>query len=324
MFNRVRNAFDCFIEVNDKSAEEIATLSKGIGIDIAVDLGGYTEGSRTAIFAYRAAPIQVSYIGYLGTMGAPFIDYLIADKTIIPDGYDAFYTEKIAYLPSYQINDRKKVVSTKQYCKNDIGIKDNDFVFCCFNNTYKINPAIFDSWMRILKAVDNSFLYLFAPNQLVESNYRKEAIKRGVNENRLIFGGIIPRAEYLARYQVADLFLDTNPYNAGTTASDALWVGLPVLSLKGESFSSRVAASLLTAMEMPELIVETSEEYEAKAIELASDTKKMLAIRKKLERNKLTSKLFDTEEFVKNLENIYKKMNNRRLQGLGPDSIMLD
>jgi len=323
MFNRVKSSFDHFIDVRDKSDEDIADLSREHGIDIAVDLGGYTEGSRSTIFAYRAAPIQVSYIGYLGTMGAPFIDYLIADKVIIPDGYQHFYTEKIAYLPSYQINDRKKVISTKQYRKDEIGIKDNIFLFCCFNNTYKINPAIFDSWMKILKAVDNSSLYLFAPNQVVEKNYRKEAMKRGINENRLIFGGIIPRAEYLARYRVADLFLDTNPYNAGTTASDALSVGLPVLTLKGSSFSSRVAASLLTAFEIPELIAETSEEYEAKAIELAIKPEKLLAIRKKMEINISSTRLFDAEDFVKNLENIFKKMYNRYLQGLKPDSISL-
>ena len=320
---RVRKAFNKFIDVNDMSDLDIAKLSRKLCIDIAVDLGGHTAGARTNIFAYRAAPIQVSYLGYLGTMGAEYIDCIFADDAIIPVFLQKFYTEKITYLPSYQVNDRKRHISEKKFTKEELSLPDTGFIFCCFNNNYKILPSTFDGWMRILKAVDGSTLFLYAENKWVEQNLRKEAVARGVDDVRIVFGKFMPTDEYLARYQVCDLFLDTFPYNAGTTASDALWAGLPVLTLMGQSFASRVAASLLNAIGLPELITNTQEEYEALAIELAMNPQKLRDIKLKLARNRLATPLFDTPLFTKNLETIYIKMMERYQADLQPDHITI-
>ena len=320
---RLSQAFNQFIDVSGMSDLEIAKLSRELHIDIAVDLGGYTADSRIGMFAHRVAPIQVSYIGYLGTMGAEYYDYLLADKTIIPEGLQKFYTEKIAYLPSYQANDRKRTISNRVFTRQELGLPEKGFVFCCFNNNYKILPATFDGWMRILKAVENSVLMLYAENQWVERNLKKEAEARGINSSRLIFGEHMPNAEYLARYRACDLFLDTFPYNAGTTASDALWTGLPVLTLMGRSFSSRVAASLLNAIGLPELITNTPEEYEALAIELAINPKKFAEIKLKLANNRLTTPLFDTPLFAKNLESAYIKMYEQYQADLEPEHISI-
>jgi predicted O-linked N-acetylglucosamine transferase (SPINDLY family) len=256
-------------------------------------------------------------------MGAQFYDYLLADKTIIPDELQKFYVEKIAYLPSYQVNDRKRIISEKQFTREELGLPEKGFVFCCFNNNFKILPAIFDSWMRILNAVEGSVLFLYAENEWVKANLIAEASLRGVDSARLIFRGRIPTEEYLARYRVCDLFLDTFPYNAGTTASDALWTELPVLTLMGQSFASRVAASLLNAIGLPELITNTQEEYEALAIELALNPKKLAQIKLKLANNRLTTPLFDTPLFTKNIEAAYIKMYERYQAGLEPDHISI-
>lgn len=319
--SRIANAFTHFIDVTVRSDKEIAQLARELEIDIAIDLGGYTNDSRVGIFAYRAAPIQLSYVGYLGTMGAYYYDYLLADKTIIPEALKEYYSEKIAYLPSYQVNDRKRIISEKQFTKEELGLPETSFVFCCFNNNYKISPSTFDVWMRIIKAVEGSVLFLYADNEWSKANLIKEAKMRGVDSARLIFGGRIPADEYLARYQTCDLFLDTAPYNAGTTASDALWSGLPVLTMIGESFPSRVAASLLNAIGMPELITNNSEEYEALAIELARDPEKLVLIKQKLEQNRLITPLFDTPKFTKSLEAAYMKMFERYQMGLEVEDI---
>jgi protein O-GlcNAc transferase len=311
MRSRLSRAFDQFIDVHKNSDKEIAQLARDIEIDIAVDLSGYTKDSRTGIFSYQAAPVQVSYLGYLGTMGVEYIDYILADKTLIPDGSATFYSEKIVYLPSYQVNDRKRVISNKIFSKRELGLPENSFIFCCFNNNYKILPSIFDLWMRILIAVDNSILYLYAENQWAEVNFKKEAEARGVDSKRIIFGKHLPADEYLSRYRICDLFLDTTPYNAGTTASDALWTGLPVLTLMGQSFASRMAASLLNAIGLPELITNTQEEYEVLAIELATNSKRLEEIKLKLANNRLSAPLFDTPLFIKNLESAYIKMYER-------------
>ncbi|MEI6183296.1 MAG: tetratricopeptide repeat protein [Polynucleobacter sp.] len=320
---RLSQAFNQFIDVSDMSDLEIAELSRNLQIDIAVDLGGYTSDSRPGLLAYRAAPIQVSYLGYLGTMGAEFVNYILADKTIIPDGSEPYYSEKIVSLPSYQVNDRERTISEKQFTREELGLPETGFIFCCFNNSYKILPITFDSWMRILKAVEGSVLFLYAENKLVEENLKKEAEARGINRARLVFGKNLPADEYLARYRVCDLFLDTAPYNAGTTASDALWVGLPVLTLIGQSFASRMAASLLNAIGLPELITNTQEEYEALAIELAMNPQKLTDIKLKLARNRLTTPLFDTPLFTKNLEAAYIKMYERYQADLSPDHISI-
>ena len=322
MRQRLKTTFDQFIEVGKKSDIEIAQLSRSLNIDIAVDLKGFTQDSRTGIFAHRAAPIQVNYLGYPGTMGAEYIDYIFADKTLIPADSQSFYSEKVVYLPnSYQVNDRKRAISDKQFTRQDLGLPENEFVFCCFNNNYKILPATFASWMRILRGVDGSVLWLFQDNPWVVDNLKKESEKQGVAPNRLVFAERLPLPEHLARHRQADLFLDTLPYNAHTTASDALWTDLPVLTLMGSSFASRVAASLLNAIGLPELITNTQGEYEALAIELATNPQKRAEIKLKLANNRLTTPLFDTPLFTKNLEAAYLKMHERYLAGLPPECI---
>jgi predicted O-linked N-acetylglucosamine transferase (SPINDLY family) len=309
---RVSSAFNQFIDVGLKSDKDIALMSREIGIDIAIDLTGFTGLLRTDIFSYRAAPIQVNYLGYPGTIGAEYIDYIIADPIIIPTESQQYYSEKVVYLPnSYQANDRQRFITNKAFTKDELGLPKDSFVFCCFNNNYKITPNTFDGWVRILKAVKGSVLWLLEDNPIAVSNLRKEAQFRDLDPNRLIFAKRIDPSEHLARHYVADLFIDTFPYNAHTTASDALWAGLPILTCMGESFASRVAASLLNAIELPELITTTQEQYEARAIELATNPEKLKAIKYKLGRNRLTTALFDTPRFTKHIQAAYKQMYER-------------
>jgi predicted O-linked N-acetylglucosamine transferase (SPINDLY family) len=258
-------------------------------------------------------------------MGADYIDYIIADKTLIPLEAQSGYTEKVVQLPnSYQVNDRKRLISDKQITREELGLPENAFVFCCFNNNFKILPATFASWMRILKAVEGSVLWLFQDNPWAVENLKREAQNHGVDANRLIFAEKIPLSEHLARHRQADLFLDTFPYNAHTTSSDALWVGLPVLTQMGQSFASRVAASLLNAIGLPELITATPESYEALAIELAKHPEKLAAIKDKLAKNKLTTPLFDTPQFTQDLERAYIQMYERYQADLAPDNLFLN
>ena len=323
MRKRLEAAFDRFIDVRSLSDKETAMLARTLEIDIAVDLGGFTKDSRTGIFAMRAAPLQVSYIGYLGTMGADYIDYLIADPAIIPEEYRRHYAEKIVYLPSYQANDSKRRIADKAFTREELGLPPTGFVFCCFNNNYKILPGTFEGWMRILQRVAGSVLFLYAGNERAASNLRQEAARRGGDAGRLVFGKRLPVPEYLARYRAADLFLDTLPYNAGTTASDALWAGLPVLTCAGDAFASRVAASLLHAIHLPELITSTQEEYENLAVELATNPQKLGQIRQQLANNRLTTPLFDTPRFTKHLEAAYTKMYARYQADLPPEHIYI-
>ena len=324
MRQRLEKSFDRFIEVGGKSDIEVAKLSRELNIDIAVDLKGFTKDAKTGIFAHRAAPIQVNYLGYPGTMGADYIDYIIADKTLIPPELQSYYSEKIISLPnSYQVNDRQRIISDKQITRQELGLPENGFVFCCFNNNYKILPATFASWMRILRAVEGSVLWLFQDNFWAVQNLKKEAEKHGISADRLVFAERLPLPEHLARHRQADLFLDTLPYNAHTTTSDALWGGLPVLTLMGESFASRVAASLLNAIGLPELITTSQAEYEALAIELAMNPKKLADIKLKLKNNRFTAPLFDTPLFANNLEVAYIDMYGRYHTGLEPDHITI-
>ena len=324
MRQRVSAAFDQFLDVRLKSDKEIAELSREMGIDIAVDLKGFTQDQRLGIFSYRAAPIQVSYLGYPGTMAAPYIDYLIADRTLIPEESQRHYSEKIVYLPhSYQVNDRQRVIAQKVFTREELGLPKEGFVFCCFNNNFKITPATFDGWVRVLKAVEGSVVWLLEDNMAAGRNLRKEAQARGLDPNRLVFAKRMKLPEHLARHRAADLFLDTLPYNAHTTASDALWAGLPVLTCMGESFASRVAASLLNAIELPELITDTQQEYEALAIGLAKDSDKLKGIRDKLERNRLTTPLFDTNLFTKHIEMAYKQAYVRYFEDTLPEQIQI-
>jgi len=308
---RMERAFDRFMDVRRTSDIEIVQLARSMELDIAVDLGGFTEGSRPNLFAMRAAPLQVSYLGYLGTSGAAYMDYLIADSTIVPPEHQRYYAEKIIYLPSYQANDSKRAISSRHFTREELGLPRTGFVFCCFNANYKIAPGTFNSWMRILRQVEDSVLFLVADDVTVQRNLRKEAAERGVPGDRLVFGRRLPVPEYLATYRTADLFLDTLPYNAGTTASDALWAGLPVLTRMGESFAARVAASLLNAIGLPELVTTTREQYEGTAIELAGNPGRLAELKDRLHRNRLTMPLFDTAQFTRHLEDAYTQVYER-------------
>jgi protein O-GlcNAc transferase len=321
MRGRLRRAFDRFIDVRGMSDEEVAGLARSLQIDIAVDLGGFTLGSRLGIFALRAAPLQVGYLGYLGTIAAPYMDYLIADESIVPQSQREHYAEKIIYLESYQANDSKREIVGESFTRAQLGLPAQGFVFCCFNANYKITPDTFEGWMRILGRVAGSVLFLYAGNATAEGNLRKEASRRGVDAGRLVFDRWRPRREYLARFHAADLFLDTLPYNAGTTASDALWVGLPVLTCMGESFAGRVAGSVLRAIELPELIAGSPGEYERMAVELASEPVRLQAIREKLVRNRSRTRLFDTARLTADLERAYEQIHARYLDDLPPEHV---
>jgi predicted O-linked N-acetylglucosamine transferase (SPINDLY family) len=321
MQRRVAGAVDRVVDVRAMSDRDIAGLSRELEIDIAVDLKGYTEHARPGIFAERAAPIQVSYLGYPGTMGAGFIDYLIADAVLVPASSRKHYTERIATLPdSYQVNDRRRVIAQTAMRREELGLPPDAFVFCCFNNNYKITPPVFDTWMRVLTRVKDSVLWLIEDNAAAAANLRKEASKRGVQAERLCFARRIPLPEHLARHRAADLFLDTLPYNAHTTASDALWAGLPVLTCAGEAFASRVAASLLNAVGLPELVTTSPAQYEALAVELASDSRPLSLLRQRLAA-RASMPLFDTPRFARHLEVAYVAMHDRHHAGLAPDDI---
>ena len=325
MRQRLSKSFDQFIDVRLRTDKDIALMSRDMQIDVAIDLKGFTQDQRLGIFSYRAAPIQVNYIGYPGTMSAVYIDYIIADPTLIPIESQQYYSEKVVYLPnSYQVNDRQRVIADKVFTKEELGLPSDSFVFCCFNNNFKITPDTFDGWMRILKAVEGSVLWLLEDNPIAGINLRKEAQTRGIDPKRLVFAKRMKPPEHLARHRAADLFIDTLPYNAHTTASDALWAGLPVLTCMGESFASRVAASLLNAIELPELITTTQEYYEATAIELATNPAKLKEIKDKLERNRLTTALFDTPRFTKHIESAYTQMYERYQSDLPPDHIYIE
>lgn len=313
-------AFDRFLQVGGQTDRDIATLARQLEIDIAVDLGGYTRDARVGILALRAAPIQVSYLGYLGSLGGQFIEYLLADPVLVPSEAREHYSEKIAYLPSYQVNS-KRPIAERVFTRAELGLPPSGFVFCCFNRTYKITPETFDSWMRILAATPGSVLFLLGSSPAAEGNLRREAVRRGIAPERLVFGRALPMAEYLTRYRSADLFLDTLPYNAGTTASDALWAGLPVLTLPGESFASRMAASLLTAAELPELIAPSRADYERCAIELATDGQRLETLKRKLAANRGHCALFDTAGCTYSLESLYQQMYQRHLSGRPPEHL---
>ena len=323
MRKRVSFAFDQFINVNLKSDKEIALLSRDLKIDIAVDLMGFTKNNRFRIFVERCAPIQVNYLGYSATTGADCIDYIIADKVLIPKENQKDYSEKIIYLPDcFMANDFTKKISAKIFTREELGLPKEGFVFCSFNNYYKITPKIFDIWMRLLKKVEGSVLWLTGNNFTGAKNLQKEANQRGVDSNRLIFSKAMPLlADHLARHKSADLFIDTIPYNGHTRASDALWAGLPVLALTGQSFSSRVSASLLNAVGLQELITYSEKEYEDLSIELATNPTRLKEIKSKLEKNKLIKPLFNTKLFTKNIETAYTKIYQKYLKNLPVESI---
>ena len=318
---RVERAVDTFFDVRLRSDRDVVALARSKEIDIAIDLAGYTDGARGGIFAQRAAPVQVNYIGYPATMGAQYIDYIIADKIVIPDNTHHHYAEKVVYLPSFQANDSKREVAGRAFTRSELGLPPEGFVFCCFNNSYKITPDTFDSWMRILARVADSVLFLYDDTEAAGANLRAEATARGVAASRLIFGRRLPMPEYLARFQAADLFLDTNPFNAGTTASDALWAGLPVLTRTGESFAGRMATSLLSTLELRELITSTRADYEDLAVALATDPTRLACIKQKLGHNRRTAPLFNTALFAAHIEEAFRRMAERHRAGQAPDHI---
>jgi len=323
--DRIKRSFNEFLEVGHLSDFEISQLSKQKNIHIAIDLKGYTKDSRPNIFSYRAAPIQVNYLGYPGSMMNESIDYIIADKVLIPETNQQHFSEKIIYLPHcYQVNDSRKVISEKKFSREEFGLPKGVFVFCCFNNNYKILPETFEIWMRILKQVDGSVLWLLEDNEWASENLRKEAKNLDIDPSRLIFAKRIPLADHLARHQLADLFLDTSPYNAHTTASDALWAGLPILTLIGDTFAGRVCSSLLMAIDLPDLITESREDYESLAIELATDTLRLNSIKERLKRNRISSPLFQSSLITKQIEKAFQKILQRSLNGAIPENLMIE
>jgi protein O-GlcNAc transferase len=322
---RLERAFDRFFDVSAESDAATAALLREHQIDIAIDLKGYTGSARPGILALRPAPVQVHYLGYPGTMGTDCIDYLIADTIVIPDDERKFYAEQIAYLPdTYQCNDRKRPLPVHVPSRAEAGLPAKGFVFCCFNANHKILPDTFDIWMRLLKDIPGSVLWLFADNDEAIPNLRSEARARGVAQDRLIFAKRASLEEHLARLAMADLVLDTLPYGAHTTASDALWAGVPVLTARGSTFAGRVAASLLSAAGMAELITSSPSEYEARARGLAADPAALTALRAKLARNRDTSPLFDTERITRQLEAAYSAMWQRYRRGEAPASFSLN
>jgi protein O-GlcNAc transferase len=322
---RLEQSFDRFIDVREKSDAEIAQMMRELEIDIAVDLKAYTAEGRPGILFYRPAPVQAHYLGFPGTMGMDCVDYLIADAAVVPQEHRSYYTEKIAYLPgTYQCNDSKRRTAPLLSSRKDAGLPETGFVFCCFNNNHKITPEMFGVWMRLLRAVDGSVLWLLKDNDAVAVNLRAEALARGIAPDRLVFAARTDPASHLARQGLADLFLDTLPYNAHTTASDALWVGLPVLTLLGSTFAGRVAASLLYAANLPELVTHSSGEYEALALDLARNPVKLDAIKVKLRAGRESCALFDTPRMTRNLEAAYRHMWQRCQRGLPPATFAAD
>jgi predicted O-linked N-acetylglucosamine transferase (SPINDLY family) len=323
MRSRLEQAFDRFIDIRDKNDAEAAALLRDLEIDIAVDLKGYTAESRPGLLSHRIAPVQAHYLGFPGTMAVPYVDYLIADRTVIPADHRAFYTEQIAYLPdTYQCNDRQRQVVAGVPTRAEAGLPDTGFVFCCFNNNHKITPEIFQIWMRLLSQVDGSVLWLLKDNDAVERNLRREAAERSITPNRLVFASRTDPQSHLARHNLADLFLDTQPYTAHTTASDALWMGLPLVTMLGSTFAGRVAASVLEAANVPELVTYSPAEYETLALRLAREPATLAAIKTKLRSERETCALFDTSRFTRNLEAAFTEMWERHKQGLPPATFL--
>lgn len=317
--DRIQSAFDEFYKLGDLSDVQAAEFIDNLGLDVLVDLTGHTKDARQNILARHPAALQVNFLGFPGTMGAPYIDYIIGDAVLIPEGNQEGFSEKVAYMPDcFQANDsRREIVKPRE--RIDFGLPENGFVFGCFNQSFKFTPQIFATWMSILKEVPESVLWLIEENELQVTNLKKLAVNEGVSSDRIIFTGRLPYPEHLARYALMDLALDTLPFNGGTTTSDALWGGAPVITCIGETFAGRMAASILSAIGLPELITDSLDEYKCLAIELATKPAKLDDIRKKLIKNRLTTPLFDTERFTRNLEKAYEAMVARHRDGLVPD-----
>jgi protein O-GlcNAc transferase len=325
MRSRIAGAFDQFIDARSKDDREAAALLRHLEIDIAVDLMGFTHESRPGIFALRPAPVAVNYLGFPGTMGADYVDYVIADRFVIPPERQGDFCERIACLPDvFQVNDSKRRMSERAPSRHAAGLPETGFVFCAFGNSYKITPVMFEVWMRLVREVDGSVLWLLGGSTGVEQNLRREAQARGVAAERLIFAPRVPYADYLRRYQLADLFLDTAPFNGGATASDALWAGLPLITWSGEAFAARMAGSLLRAAGLPELVTSSLEDYARTALALAQDPAALAALKARLAENRATCALFDSARFRRHLEAAYQTMWQRHQAGMPPESFAVE
>ena len=325
MRQRLEAAFEHFIDAEGKSDQEIADLIRRLEIDIVVDLMGFSKDNRLNVPARRPAPIQLNYLGYPGTLGAAYIDYIFADATVVPEDQGMFYAEQVVRLPgTYLINDNKRYIAPSTPTRYECGLPGQAFVFCCFNNTQKLNPEMFDIWMRLLRAKEDSVLWLLEGSPRASANLRAAAEQHGVSPQRLIFAPKVNVGDHLARQRQADLFLDTLPCNAHTTASDALWVGLPVLTCLGRTFAGRVAGSLLRAVGLDELVASSLQEYEALALRLAQDQAYLAAIKGKLARNRNTSILFDTKRATRHIESAYLTMVDILRRGESPRSFVIE
>ncbi|MGE4065021.1 MAG: hypothetical protein AB7E79_16775 [Rhodospirillaceae bacterium] len=320
---QLARTMDKFIDCAGLSDTEVVARARGEGVQIALDLNVHI-GRQPRLFARGVAPLQVNYLGYPGTSGAPCYDYVIGDPVLTPFAHSADYSERIVQLPHcYQPNSFPRYGALAMPLRKTLGLPDKAFVFCCFNDCFKVLPAVFDRWMRILRAVDGSVLWLLQSNAVAVRNLRAEAERRGIGSERLIFAPRLPIGQHLARHGAADLFLDTWPYNAHTTASDALWAGLPIVTCAGDTFASRVAASALTAAGIPELITHSLEEYEWRALELARDSAQLAGIRERLRLSRASCALFDTARYARNLECAYTEMWARHRAGLAPCALAI-
>jgi protein O-GlcNAc transferase len=325
MRRRISQVLDVFFDAGQLSSHDIAEWIRQKEIDVLIDLNGYSGHERAGIFALKPAPIQVNYLAFPGTMGADWMDYIIADAALVDDDEHAFFSEKLVYLPdTYQPNDRRRPISSRRYTRGEMGLPDDGFIYCCFNATYKITPFVFDVWMRALRDVDGSVLWLLESNAAVEENLKREAERRGVGRERLVFARAMPLSEHLSRLQLADLFLDTLPYNAHTTASDALWSGVPVLTCRGSAFAGRVADSLLRAIGLEELVTPSLAEYAKLAVAIAKDADALANFKSKLQRNRESHPLFDTPRYARSLEAAYAEMWRRHQRGEGPASFRVN
>ena len=321
---RIVNAFDKIIDISNLSDLDSAKSIYNEQVDILVNLNGFFGNARPIVFSYKPAKIQVNYLGFPGTMGVNYIDYIICDKIVVPPDSKNFYNEKIVYLPNtYQPNDSKRVISKRSFSREELSLPDNAFVFCCFNNNYKITPNMFEIWTTLLNKVNNSVLWLLEGNLEAVKNLKKEIEIRGIDSSRLIFAKQMKHEDHLARHRNADLFLDTLPYNAHTTASDSLWAGLPVLTCVGKTFPGRVGASLLKSLDLEELITHSDHEYINRAAELAFNKEKLILIKDRLNSNKLKKPLFNSELFCKNLEMAFQIMFEKSDLGLQNEDILV-
>ncbi len=322
--DRIKAAVENFIDVRAMTDEKIAQFIREREIDVLVDLTGLTQYNRFSVLSRRVAPIQVNFLGFAGTTGADWMDYIIADPTIIPEDQIRFYSEQVVWLPdTYQPND-KRLISERLPTRVECNLPETGFVFCCFNSAYKIVPEVFAVWMKLLEMVEGSVIWLLETNPTAMQNLRNETEARGISSERLIFAPKLPLADHLSRHRQADLFLDTLPYNAHTTASDALWAGVPIVTRLGEAFAGRVAASLLKAIGLPELITTSLGDYEALALKLAREPSLLASIKAKLACNRDTYPLFGTARFTRHIDAAYTTMWQRYQNGAPPQAFAVE